>query len=119
MPILLRDVRTADLEAVHALNQGAVPAVGSVALDDLRTFVRMAAYFRVAEDPDVGRIAGFLVGLTPGAPYGSLNFAWFRERYPSFVYVDRIVIRRDARGAGLGRRFYDDIEAFARGRALG
>ena len=34
-----------------------------------------------------------------------------------FLYIDRIFVDRPARGAGLGRRFYRDLESFAEGRA--
>jgi len=116
MTIRLRDFRPDDLDAVHALNQGAQPAVGGETPEGMRALAGMAACFRVAEDDD-GRVAGFLIALTPEAPYASLNFRWFRDRYPAFVYVDRIVVRDDVRGTGLGRRFYDDLAVFARGRA--
>jgi predicted GNAT superfamily acetyltransferase len=109
-----RDGSPADLAAVHALNQSAVPAVGDETAEAMHALIDMAACFRVAEDDD--GLAGFLLVLRPEAPYGSGNFLWFRERYESFLYIDRIVIRSDQRGRGLGRRFYRDLETFAAGR---
>ncbi|MBZ0267782.1 GNAT family N-acetyltransferase [bacterium] len=114
-PVRFRDGTPADADAVHAINQANVPAVGAETPDAMRELIAMAASFRVAEDER--GVAGFLLALTPEAPYGSGNFLWFRERYPSFVYVDRIAIREDRRGAGLGRRFYEDLAGFAAGRA--
>jgi len=113
--VRFRDGTPADAEAVHAINQANVPAVGTETPEAMRELIAMAAAFRVAEDE--GGIAGFLLALTPEAPYGSGNFLWFRERYPSFVYVDRIAIREDRRGGGLGRRFYEDLARYAAGRA--
>jgi predicted GNAT superfamily acetyltransferase len=46
-----------------------------------------------------------------------MNYAWFTARYDSFAYVDRIVVAEHARGIGLGRRFYAELEEFARSRA--
>ncbi|TIP69850.1 MAG: GNAT family N-acetyltransferase, partial [Mesorhizobium sp.] len=37
------------------------------------------------------------------------NFLWFRERYPRFVYVDRVVVAGEARGRGHARRLYEDL----------
>jgi len=115
MDIVIREGAAADLEAVHAMNQAARPAVGDETPETLAAIVEMAAYFRVAERD--GRLVGFLIGLTPEADYESMNFQWFRRHYDSFAYVDRIVIAEEARGSGLGRRFYEDFEEFARGRA--
>lgn len=115
MTIRIRDVRPDDLEAVHALNQDALPAVSDVTLDDMRWFADVAAYFRVADDGE--RILGFLIGLTPDVDYGSMNFAWFKTRFDSFVYIDRIVIHEKARGCGLGKRFYLGLSDFTRSRA--
>lgn len=115
MNAVIRDVAGTDLEAILTLNQDARPAVSDLTQDELATFAEMATYFRVADQD--GRILGFLIGLEPHATYSSMNFQWFRRHYDSFVYVDRIVIHEDARGMGLGRRFYADIEQFARQRA--
>jgi predicted GNAT superfamily acetyltransferase len=109
---VLRDVQPADLPGVLALNDAAVPHVNRITLDDLAGFADTAEYFRVAAMGE--RVAGFLVALTPDAEYHSPNFLWFRERYPSFVYVDRIVVSADARGGGVGSLLYDDLASHTR-----
>ncbi len=109
---VLRDVQPADLPGVLALNDAAVPHVNRITLDDFAGFAGTAEYFRVAAIAE--RVAGFLVALTPDAEYQSPNFLWFRERYPSFVYVDRIVVSADARGGGVGGLLYDDLARYTR-----
>jgi len=52
----------------------------------------------------------------PDADYDSPNFLWFRERFPEFVYIDRIVVARPDRGLGLGRVFYADANSYAETR---
>ena len=47
------------------------------------------------------------------APHDSPNFLWFRERYPEFLYIDRIVVASRRRGAGVGRVFYADVQSYA------
>ena len=60
-----------------------------------------------------GHLAGFLIALREDATYGSPNFLWFRERYPHFLYIDRIVVAQRYRGLGLGRVFYADAISYA------
>lgn len=115
MSIRLRDVRDSDLDAVLALNNAAGPSILPLDAARLRFFFEHATYFRVAEMDD--HLAGFLVALDQGAAYDSSNFLWFRERYPEFIYIDRIVVARTHRGAGLGRIFYADVQSYAEVRS--
>jgi len=43
------------------------------------------------------------------ADYDSPNYLWFRERYPRFVYVDRIVVAPAMRKRGLANHLYEDL----------
>ena len=111
MSIVVRDVREHELDSVLALNNAAGPAILPLDANRLRRFFRSAEYFRVAERD--GGIAGFLVGFGPGTDHDSGNYAWFRERYPRFFYIDRIVVASRRRGGGLGRAFYADVQSYA------
>src|SRR6185436_9536072 len=62
----------------------------------------------------IGSVDAFLLAFDQDADYDSPNFLWFRTRYPRFVYVDRIVVARRARGRGHARRLYDDLFQHAR-----
>jgi len=117
----LRDARPGDLDRVVALNASAVPHVNGPSRGFFERFQQEADYFRVAErtgESDEERIAGFLLALGPDADYDSSNFLWFRERYESFLYIDRIVVDAAARGLGLGTLFYRDLERLARERGV-
>ena len=57
----------------------------------------------------IGALDAFLLAFDQDAPYDSPNFLWFRERYPRFVYVDRVVVATSARGRGLARALYRDL----------
>ena len=111
MSIVVRDVREHELDSVLALNNAAGPAILPLDANRLRRFFRSAEYFRVAERD--GGIAGFLVGFGADADHDSGNYAWFRERYPRFLYIDRIVVASRRRGGGLGRAFYADVQSHA------
>lgn len=110
----LRDAILSDVEPVHVLNQANLPEVGSCSLERMRWFLERAPYFRIQEEGGV--LVGYLIALTPGIPYDSENFRWFRERGEDFVYVDRIAVAEGHRGRGHGRTLYGDVEEFARRR---
>ena len=117
-----REVVEADLDEILSLNNDAVPAVNRLARADLARFAEQARSFLVVDSPGATGngpgIAGFLIGLHgPGVPYESANYAWFCERYDSFVYVDRIVIAASGRGAGVGSVLYTTFAE--RGRSAG
>ncbi|MEM7432565.1 MAG: GNAT family N-acetyltransferase [Pseudomonadota bacterium] len=115
MAFKFSDVETADLEAVHALNQSEVPHVGSVDIDRMRWFADHADYFQVARLD--GELAGFFVGLLPGSAYDSLNYRWFCDHFDNFAYCDRLAVAEIARRRGLATQLYDDFTAAVRGRA--
>jgi predicted GNAT superfamily acetyltransferase len=57
----------------------------------------------------IGDLDAFLLAFDQDAPYDSPNFLWFRERFPRFVYVDRVVVATSARGRGLARNLYRNL----------
>ncbi len=111
MSIVVRDVREHELDSVLALNNAAGPAILPLDAAKLRQFYDTADYFRVAERD--GNLAGFLIGLGSTVAHDSANFLWFCERYPHFLYIDRIVVASRRRGGGLGRAFYADVQSYA------
>lgn len=111
MSIVIRDVREHELDSVLALNNNAGLAILPLDSAKLHRFYEQAEYFRVAERD--GNLAGFLVGFGSSAAHDSSNFAWFRERYAQFFYIDRIVVASRRRGGGVGRAFYADVQSYA------
>ena len=106
MTVTVRACVRGDLESVLSMNNGAVPAVNSLALEDLDHLWSQSAHLVVAEVE--GAVGGFLLLLDgPGRDYDSPNYAWFSDRYDSFVYVDRIVVDARNRGQGIGRKLYE------------
>lgn len=95
-----------------ALNDTWVHFLSPLTPERLEAMHRASAAHRVVEDG--GSIAGFLLAFREGAAYDSPNYAWFSQRYPAFVYVDRVVVAGDAQGKGVGKLLYDDVFAFAR-----
>jgi predicted GNAT superfamily acetyltransferase len=115
MSILIRDVQEHELDAILAMNNAAGSGILPMNQDQIQYFWQNSAYFRVAESNDC--LVGFLIAMNRDAEYDSSNFAWFKARYDAFVYVDRIVIAKGQRSAGIGRLFYADVHSFAEVRA--
>ncbi|MEV4421885.1 GNAT family N-acetyltransferase [Patulibacter sp. NPDC049589] len=65
-------------------------------------------------------VLGFCLALQSGTDYDGSHYAWFAERYPSFLYLDRIAVAERARRKGIGSRLYAACEERARsyGRML-
>jgi uncharacterized protein len=111
MSIHLRDVESADLDTILAINNNAGDSILPIDGARMARFLEIARYFKVAEVD--GQIAGFLIALTPEADYDSQNFRWFKSRYAEFVYIDRVVMTPNFRRSGIGRLFYADVLSFA------
>ncbi|GMU44287.1 MAG: hypothetical protein AMXMBFR25_22730 [Lysobacterales bacterium] len=94
-----------------ALNNTAGGGIVPIARERMHRLYEIARYFRVARYN--GELAGFQIALSPEADYDSPNFLWFREQYPDFLYIDRIVIDSRFRRHGIGRVFYADVLSFA------
>ena len=111
----MRAYESSDEVAVMAINAACVPEVGEMDAEKLAFFVEHSGFFAVEED-ESGEVIGFLIGLDETTTsYTSNNYAWFKERYPKFAYVDRIALSESARGKGLGPKFYDAFAAWAYG----
>ena len=112
MTRLQRPIEAADLVALAALNDAAVPAVNALGLDGLTAHVPRCDLAVLIED-DAGRAAAFLLALVPGADYASANYRWFEANRPGTLYVDRIVVHPAHWGRGLGRLLYAAVDARA------
>jgi uncharacterized protein len=98
-----------DYTPVHAPWLLALSAANQVETGylDHATLTRMtnAAFIARVAQPALG----YLITFDPSAIYESPNFQWFVARMTDFIYVDRIVVAREARGRGIGRQFYEDL----------
>lgn len=102
-------IRRADQPDVLALNNEHAAELSWLEPAGLERLVRAAFYAR-----RIGSIEAFLVAFDQDADYDSPNFLWFRKRYPRFVYIDRVVVAKAARGRGHARRLYQALFAEAR-----
>ena len=111
MNFTISNTITDELPYILKMNQEALPAVSGVSIEDMKHFLNIVDYFRTLKVEN--KIAGFLIALSPGKDYSSLNYKWFEKTYNSFMYVDRIVIDTNYHRNGLGTSFYNNLEMFS------
>lgn len=112
MSLAIEPIRPTDEPAVLKLNNGHATETSWLEADQLHRLIGEA--FVAGR---IGSLEAFLLTFDQSADYDSTNFLWFRDRYPSFVYVDRIVTAPVARGRGHARRLY--LALFTAARAAG
>jgi predicted GNAT superfamily acetyltransferase len=108
----IRPVEPRDHARILALNLESEEMLSPMDGTRLRELDAMASYHRVACEGD--EIVAFLLAFREGADYDSPNYRWFAQRYPRFLYVDRVVVAATHQGRKLGPLLYRDLFDFAR-----
>lgn len=109
---MIRDATPADFAGILSLNAESEQYLSPLAEGQLAHLHRQARYHRLCEIE--AQVVAFLLVLGPGADYDSLNYKWFSERYPDFLYIDRVVVSESWQGRRLGAALYEDLLAFAK-----
>jgi uncharacterized protein len=110
--VVIRDATQDDFGIILELNLADVVHTSPMDLARLTRLASLSCYYRVA--CIAGQVSGFLLAMRAGASYENDNFAWFSRKYPSFVYVDRVVVSGIARGRHVGSLLYGDLFSWAR-----
>jgi len=112
----IRDLTHADVEAMWAINEEGLPGTGQVSSSELEVLLDLASLAIGAFEDEL--MLGFVICLPPQTTYGSLNYAWFNQRYDAFLYVDRIAVGVDHRGRGVGSTLYQRVMVCANQQAV-
>lgn len=86
---VIRDAQHSDFGAILQLNAGSEHILSPLDEAKLARLHGAAALHWVVEDAGVAQ--AFLLALREGVDYDSVNYRWFAARYPSFLYIDRVV----------------------------
>jgi len=108
-PVEIQDLQASEIPIILALNNAHAAETSLLDEAGLRSLLALCAYERGI---DHGSTA-LLLALDQNALYANPNFAWFKARHSSFLYIDRVIVSRTARGQGLARKLYLDLFARA------
>jgi predicted GNAT superfamily acetyltransferase len=100
-----------DVPMMWEINEQGLPGTGQVTQEEMAVLLDLSEVSLGAYQD--GKLAGFVLCLLPKTEYGSLNYAWFNQRYDQFIYVDRIAVARDSRNSGIGTLLYQQVFDYA------
>jgi len=103
---VIRHVEQDDLDAVVHVNRQSSEWVGDRDRGFFERYLHLPCFYALEEH---GTVRAFVLAMHHDVDHQSDNFRWFRERFASFCYVDRIVIDQDLRRQGRGRRLYHHL----------
>jgi len=105
----LRELSLHDVASMWSINEQGLPGTGQVSKQGMADLLAHSSLslgvFRRQE------LLGFVICLPPGTNYGSLNYAWFNQRFDAFMYVDRIAVAQQHRDQGIGSMLYEQVMA--------
>jgi predicted GNAT superfamily acetyltransferase len=99
----------AQFERVLELNNQFQKETSFLQPDDLQRLIDRAYSVETK-----GELDAFLITMSHNSPHDGINFSWFKKRYESFAYIDRIVTAPHARGRGLAKALYLELMAQAK-----
>ena len=102
-----------DQNSLLALNNNHASELSWLTPERLTEILGQACFAR-----GVAPMRAALIAFDQDSAYSGTHFAWFRARYPRFVYVDRIVVAPEARGQGFARALYEELFAAAGDRPV-
>jgi predicted GNAT superfamily acetyltransferase len=112
----LRPGTAADFPSVLALNDEHVRFLSPLTAERLPSLVEASAWYTVVEVG--GEVAAFLLAFRERAAYHSVNYLWFEQRYPAFLYIDRVAVAVRHQSCGIASELYRQVIAWATERAV-
>ena len=111
MDMDLKELHQDDVSEIWNINEQGLPGTGKVTQEEIGNLLSLSELAIGAFEN--GKLSGFVICLLPRTKYGSLNYAWFNQRYDNFIYVDRIAVAANRRGHKIGSRIYQEVVSYA------
>ena len=106
-----------DYNYVLRLNEENIDVLIPMDIEELKYLEEKATLFHIIYTEK--KPAGFIIALREGlTEYDFKSYRWFAERYPRFLYIDRIVIDKKYWKRGLGRKLYQYAIDYAKANAI-
>lgn len=109
--MMFRTLRCEDVTCLWRINEEGLPGTGKVSEDAIIDLIDFAELTIGAFEEN--KLVGFVICLPPKTEYGSLNYAWFNQRYEDFLYVDRIAVAKEHRNRKIGTLLYNKVIKYA------
>ena len=103
----IRSLTQVDISSIWEINEQGLPGTGKVSPEEISHLLDISELSLGVYKGQ--KLLGFVLCLLPKTNYGSLNYAWFNEKYDEFIYVDRIAVRTNSRDRGVGSLLYQEV----------
>ncbi len=110
--VILRPAKEGDFEDILRLNEESVHFLSPLTLARLEKLNSWAELNMVALCE--GELVAFIFSFKEGSDYESVNYRWFHDIYPNFLYIDRVVVDKRSQRMGFGKLLYEEIFRHAR-----
>ncbi|BEJ15933.1 hypothetical protein CspHIS471_0505380 [Cutaneotrichosporon sp. HIS471] len=111
-----RPIEPEDIPPLLALNNEHAQALSWQEPAQFDALLSTAFHTRTIGLP--GAPTALLVTFDETAAYDNPNFRWLKAHFPTFVYIDRVVVAASAGGRGYARALYDDLRASSKKRLV-
>jgi hypothetical protein len=111
-------VVNSNLSALLALNNASLPHVNLIDEADIQYFLEISEIFNKVIVADQ-TLAGFVIAMTTGKSYKSLNYQWFVSEFENFLYIDRIITSPAFRRKGVAQKLYGSLMTYAKSIGVG
>ncbi len=108
----IRKAENKDLIKILELNEESVHFLSPLTMEKLEHLVAQSELLEVVEVDGV--VEAFVLTITEGKDYDSVNYLWFAEHYKRFLYIDRVVVSVKMHGKGLGGMLYKSVFQYAK-----
>ena len=107
----IRVLSQTNVPSMWSINEQGLPGTGQVSEQEVSDLLKLSTLSIGAFRED--ELLGSVLCLSPDVDYGSLNYAWFKNKYDEFIYVDRIAVSLDHRDKGVGSKLYGKVIAYS------
>jgi len=104
---LVRPATPEDYDQILKLNEESVHFLSPLSKEKLIHLHQQSEILKVVEVDGV--VEAFVLALSEGKDYDSVNYIWFEKNYEKFLYIDRVVVSLKQQSSGLGKLLYDEV----------
>ena len=103
----VRPATPEDYDQILKLNEESVHFLSPLSKEKLIHLHQQSEILKVVEVDGV--VEAFVLALSEGKDYDSVNYIWFEKNYEKFLYIDRVVVSLKQQSSGLGKLLYDEV----------